>query len=150
MTRGFHSKNATFSIRNYCNGALLYYKHLCQRGRDDVVDDDLFAGTSKSEGYAARVTFKQAKEEGMKVEVQWQDSDSSSSNAVTELFPDAQIMTCGGHAGRAHKKQLEKLSKCKSFSQDYQAKHRKKFPQVGRSDLLLCRETPQPGLQLPE
>ncbi len=98
-----------------------------------MVDDDLFAGTSKSaEGYAARVTFKQTKEEGMKVEVQWQDSDSSSSNAVTELFPDTQIMTCGGHAGRAHKKQLEKLSKCKSFSQDYQTKHCKKFPQVAQ------------------
>ena len=30
MTRGFHSKNATFSIRNYNTGALLYYKHVCQ------------------------------------------------------------------------------------------------------------------------
>ena len=28
MTRGFHSKNATFSVRNYLNGVLLYYKHL--------------------------------------------------------------------------------------------------------------------------
>ena len=25
MTRGFHSKIATFSIGNYCNGALLYF-----------------------------------------------------------------------------------------------------------------------------
>ena len=39
MTRGFHSKNAAFSIRNYLNGALLYYKHLCQRGGDK---DDLY------------------------------------------------------------------------------------------------------------
>lgn len=121
MIRGFHSSNAMFSIRNYCNGALLYYKHLCQRGRDNVVKDDLFEGMSKSpEGYAACLTFKQAKDEGMNVEVQWHDSDSSSANAVAELFPDAQIMTCGGHAGRAHKKQLEKLSKCKSFSETYQ------------------------------
>ena len=36
MTRGFHSKNATFSIRNYNTGALLYYKHICQRGRDTL------------------------------------------------------------------------------------------------------------------
>ena len=35
MTRGHHSKNATFSIQNYYNGALLYHKHLCQKGRDD-------------------------------------------------------------------------------------------------------------------
>ena len=31
MTRGHHSKNATFSICNYFNGALPYYKNLCQR-----------------------------------------------------------------------------------------------------------------------
>ncbi len=131
QTRGFHSKNATFSICNYCNGALLYYQHLCQRGRDDMVEGDLYQGTSKSaEGYAARQNFKRAKDEGMKVEVQWQDSDSSSSNAVADLFPDAQVMTCGGHAGRAHKKQLEKLLKCKSFSADYQTRHCRDFPQV--------------------
>ena len=29
-TRGWHSKNATFTISNYLNGALLYYHHLCQ------------------------------------------------------------------------------------------------------------------------
>ena len=29
MTRGHHSKNFTFSIRNYYTGALLYRKHLC-------------------------------------------------------------------------------------------------------------------------
>ena len=39
MTRGFHSKNATFSIRNYYNGALLYRKHLCQSGRDKIVKE---------------------------------------------------------------------------------------------------------------
>ena len=34
MTRGFHSRNSTFSVRNYFNGAVLYGKHLCQSGRD--------------------------------------------------------------------------------------------------------------------
>ena len=56
MTRGFHSRNATFSIRNYFNGALLYRKHLCQSGRDKIVKEELYQGTSKSaEGYAAEV-----------------------------------------------------------------------------------------------
>ena len=32
-TWGWHSKNATFTIRNYFNGALLYYHHICQKGR---------------------------------------------------------------------------------------------------------------------
>ena len=59
---------ATFTIRNYLNGALLYYHHLCQKGRDKIVEGDLCLGTSKSaEGYAARITFQRAKEEGMDV-----------------------------------------------------------------------------------
>ena len=71
MTRGFHSKNATFSIRNYFNGALLYRKHLCRRGRDDVVKE-VYQGTSKgAEGYGAWQLFKKAKEEGMNIDVQF-------------------------------------------------------------------------------
>ena len=55
QTRGWHSENATFTTRNYFNGALLYYHHLCQKGRDRIVEGDLYLGTSKSaEGYAAR------------------------------------------------------------------------------------------------
>ena len=116
MTRGFHNRNATFSTRNYFNGALLYRKHLCQSGRDKIVKEELYQGTSKSaEGYAACLTFKKAKEEGMNIAIQWQDPDSSS-YAVTEHFPNAEVMICGGHAGRAHKKQLEKLSKVKQYS----------------------------------
>ena len=132
MTRGFHSKNATFSIRNYFNGAILYRKHLCQRGRDDVVKEELYQGTSKgAEGYAARQLFKKAKEEGMNIDVQWQDADSSSSKSVTDLFPDAKVMICGVHAGRAHKKQLKKLQKMKKFTVDLIKKYDKKFPSVG-------------------
>ena len=132
MTRGFHSKNATFSIRNYFNGAILYHKHLCQRGRDHVVKGELYQGTSKSaEGYGARQLFKKAKEEGMNIEVQWQDADSSSSKSVADLFPNAKVMICGGHAGRAHKKQLEKLQKMKKFTVDSIKKYDKNFPSVG-------------------
>ena len=46
------------------------------------------SGKSKSaEGFTARVTFTRAREEGMRVDVHWQDADSSSSNAVSEVFP---------------------------------------------------------------
>ena len=93
QTRGWHSKNATFTIRNYLTGALLYYHHLCQKGRDEVIEEELYRGTSKSsEGFAARVTFQKAKEEGMHVAVHWQDADSSSAKAVREVFPDAEVM----------------------------------------------------------
>ena len=68
---------------------------------------------SKSgEGYAARVTFQKAKEEGMQIAVHWQDADSSSANAVRELFPDAHIIICGDHAQR---KILEKHAKMKAL-----------------------------------
>ena len=94
QTRGWHSKNATFTIRNYLNGALLYYHHLCQKGRDKIVEGGLYPGTSKSaEGYAARITFQRAKEEGMDVAIHWQDADSSSSKAVREIFPKAELCT---------------------------------------------------------
>ena len=106
MTRGYHSKNATFSIRDYLTGALLYYVRLCQKGRDKVIQEDLYQGTSKAaEGYGARLTLKKAKEEGLRIEVHWQDADSSS-NVVVEHFGDAKVMICGGHAGRAHKNSL--------------------------------------------
>ena len=50
MTRGYHSKNFTFSVRNNC--ALLFRKHLCQRGRDSIIQEPLYEGTSKgAEGY---------------------------------------------------------------------------------------------------
>ena len=70
----------------------------------------------------------------MNIAVQWQDADSSS-KAVTDHFPDAKVMICGGHAGRAHKKQLEKLSKKKSFTEDFKKKYRETFPQV---DEVVC------------
>lgn len=120
MTRAFHSKNATFNIRNYFTGALLYRKHLCQKGRDNLIKEELYQGTSKgAEGYAARQTFKVAKEEGVNIAIQWQYADSSSSKAVSDHFPNAKVMICSGHAGRAHKKQLEKLSKKKCFTDDF-------------------------------
>ena len=83
----------------------VYYHHLCQKGSDKVIEQPLYGSTSKgAEGYAARITFQVAKEEGMQIAVQWQDADSSSAKVVNEIFPNAQIMICGGHAGRAHKK----------------------------------------------
>ena len=116
MTRGFHSKNFTFSIRNYYTGALLYRKHLCQQGRDDTIKEELYQGTSKgAEGYAARLTFRRAKEEGMDIAIHWQDADSSSSNAMTEHFPGAEVMMCGGHAGKCHKKTARKVFKNEIF-----------------------------------
>ena len=54
-------------------------KPCCQGG--------FYPGTS-AKGYAARVTFQRAKEEGMDVAIHWQDADSSSAKAVREIFPE--------------------------------------------------------------
>ena len=45
-------------------------------------------------------------------------------------------MICGGHATRAHRKQLEKLSKMKRFSPELVKKYRKIFPSV--VDAVCC------------
>ena len=59
QTRGWHGKNATFTIRNYLNGALLYYHHLCQMGSDKVIQEPLYGGSSKgAEGHAAHITLQ--------------------------------------------------------------------------------------------
>ena len=52
----------------------------------------------------------------MQVAVHWQDADSSSANAVAAVFPEADIMVCGGHAGRVHEKQLEARFKQRAFT----------------------------------
>ena len=60
MTRGFHSQNFTFHVRDYIRKSVLYYLHLCQRGKDNVCAEPLYQGTSKScEGAAASVVFRQ-------------------------------------------------------------------------------------------
>ena len=58
------------------------------RGKDNIVNEELYQGTSKgAEGYAARLTFN------MNIAIQWQDADSSS-KAVTDHFPDAKVLAC--------------------------------------------------------
>ena len=116
-------------IQHQFTGALLlYYKHLCQKGHDSEVRDDLYLGTSKSaEGVCARITFNKA---GMDVEIHWQDADSSSSIGVQEAFPGAKVMICGGHAGKSHLKQLGVWARKKSFSKAMKTKHAKQIPQV--------------------
>ena len=73
----------------------------------------------------------------MQVEVHWQDADSSS-NVVSEVFLTAKIMTCGGHAGRAHKNLLEVRAKQESFTNAFIARYEKQYPEV-RTLTCHCR-----------
>ncbi|XP_064386971.1 uncharacterized protein LOC135335416 isoform X2 [Halichondria panicea] len=130
-TRGFFSKNSTFTIRNYFNGALLYFIHLCQKGRDHIIEEPLYKGTSKStEGYSATQLMNVARTEGLNIEVHWQDGDSSSSKRVLEVFPGAKIMLCGGHAAKSHLKLLMVRGKQKKFTAALQDREKKFFPEV--------------------
>ena len=133
LTRGKFSQNCTFTIRNYVTNSLLYFVHLCMRGKGSD-EDQLYQGTAKgAEGHAANIAFGQAKQEGMHIEVQWQDADSSSAKSFRQHYPDerkSQIMLCGGHVARAHTKQLGEIAKQKSFSPTLQDTYKAKFPDV--------------------
>ena len=41
LTRGHHSQNFAYQVRDYLTGALLYYQHLCQRGKDHLCEDNI-------------------------------------------------------------------------------------------------------------
>ena len=139
LTRGFHSQNFTFSVWNYLNHSLLYYMHLCMRGSDELVDEPLYPGTSKSaEGYAAEKVFAKAKEEGMGIAANWQDSDSSSAKAFSASYPaegGSRVMLCGGHVNRAHTKQLKEMVNMKTFTSGFKSRYRRRFPAV---DTVKC------------
>ena len=109
MTRGHHSQNFAFHMRDYFTNAIIYYQHLCHKGEDEILEDNLYEGTSKAaEGYAADIIANRAKDEGMNIAVHWQDDDSSSGKCFLGAFPDCKIMLCGGHAARAHGNMLKK------------------------------------------
>jgi hypothetical protein len=132
--RGYLSQNCTFIIKNYITGGLLYYGHLSMRGADNICDEELWQGTSKAaEGHLAKVLWAKAKEEGINVEVNWQDADSSSAYGFCYSFSnesDSKIMLCGGHVGRAHGNKLKEL-KTKSFvTSQFIALHQKKCPEI--------------------
>lgn len=130
-TRVFFSKNGTFIIKHYMSGGLLWYGHKCMKGSDDVVEEDLYEGTAKSmEGVLAGECYGQAKEEGCKVEVVWQDGDSSSSKSVLDHYPDGKVYKCGGHVGRAYTNNLKEAAKKKEFSADIINKYKQRFPLI--------------------
>jgi hypothetical protein len=74
------------------------------RGADNICGEELWQGTENvAEGHLAQIIWAKVKEEGLKVEVKWQDADASSATGFRYSFPnesDFKIMLCGGHVGR--------------------------------------------------
>ena len=59
LTRGFHSQNATYVIKDYVENTILWYGHLCMKGSDDLLTEPLWPGTSKgAEGELAQRQFR--------------------------------------------------------------------------------------------
>ena len=83
LLEAFFSQNHTY----YMNNSLLYVVHLCMRGNDNVIDDQLFEGTAPkaAEDHAAEIAFGLARDDNMHIEVHWQDGDSSSANSACIL-----------------------------------------------------------------
>ena len=69
----------------------------------------------------------------MDVAIHWQDADSSSAKAVREIFPKAEIMLCGGHAGRAHREK-HKTSPLKHVD-----KYKDDFPVICKEEYQSCK-----------
>ena len=73
-------------MRNYLTGALLYYEHYSQRGKDSICEGELFQGTSKAaEDHAVSAVLTRARQEGMNIAVHWQDDDLSASDSFKHL-----------------------------------------------------------------
>ena len=53
LTRGHHSRNHTYSLRNFINNSLLYFKHFCMQGYKtdapylDKDDQDLYQSINR-------------------------------------------------------------------------------------------------------
>ena len=119
LTRGSFSRNCTYTVRNYLTGALLYYYHICQKGSDDLCEDEIYEGTSKAaEGFGANEVFKLMVRHQMNVECHIQDGDSTSGNVVLEHFPLCRVLRCGNHVAKNHAIKLDKLRKLKEMTND--------------------------------
>lgn len=130
-TCGHFSKNGSFIVKNYLTGGLLWYGHKCRQGKDGVVEEGLYEGTAKSmEGVLPEECYEQAKNEGCKVEVVWQDGDSSAAKAISLHHPAGKVYKCGGHVGRAHSNNLKEVAKKKEFSEHMKSKYKAKCPEI--------------------
>ena len=114
------------------NNSVLYYHHLCRWGKDKLLEEPLYKGTSKScEGFAADKVFRKMRDEGMFVMTHWQNADSTSSKEVEKYFGSGRTMLCGGYYSRAYFNKLKKVQSLKCFSPADISKYKRKFPSVG-------------------
>ncbi|CAH1242438.1 Hypp6702 [Branchiostoma lanceolatum] len=115
------------------------------RGEDATTADiPLFDGTAKSaEGYGFELIWDELRSDGFELHVHWQDGDSSSEKSFDTFFPNGKVMYCGGHVSRAHGKQLETLSKMKTFTPDFMKRHSTSEWEYKELEKLKCHCEPR-------
>ena len=117
LTRGSYSRNCTFTVRNNMTGALLYYYHICQKGKDKLCHENVYKGTSKSaEGFGADHVFSLMDEDRINVEYHIQDGDSTAGNAMLKYFSNCHLLRCGNHVAKNHAVKLDNLRKEKKMT----------------------------------
>ena len=79
------------------------------------------------EGVLEEEGYEQAKNEGSKVEVVWQDGESSTVKSITLHHPAGKVYKCGEHVGRAQSNHLKEAAR---FSEDLKTKYKAKFPKL--------------------
>ena len=77
------------------------------------------------EGVLEEECYDQAKNGGSKVEVVWQDGESSTAKSITLHHPASKVYKCGEHVGRAQSNRLKEAAK---FLEDVKTKYKAKFP----------------------
>jgi len=110
--RGHFSQNMTVVIVDYLSGHVIHVCHRCAKGQKPCEEaGDNWKGTAKAaEAHATGEMFRDLKEEGMTLEVNVQDSDSSAVNQVKAAFPGCQVVICFGHHNRAFGKAPNKAN----------------------------------------
>ena len=99
--------------------------------RMTYIVEELYEGTAKlMQGVLTEECYEQAKNEGCKVEVVWQDGDSSVAKSICLHHPPGKVNKCGGHVGRSHGNNVKEAAKKKEFSEDMKSKYKAKFTKI--------------------
>lgn len=108
MVCGTHE--VTLAKMALMSGGLLWYGHKCMKGGDDIVDDELYHGTSKSmEGQLADECYNQAKEEGCK-ELERLEKTQKNSKDANAASPVASVSEYAAIVVRWHRKPLRVIT----------------------------------------
>ena len=103
-------------------------------GAETICNEEFWQGTAEAaDGHLSEVLWAMAKDEGLNVEVNWQDADSCSARRFCQSCSNEQeskIMLCRDHVGRAQGKKLEELKTKSSFPSAFIALHREQFPGI--------------------